>query len=246
MAVDDRQILTDRVRTIDQIKRLYAVVMGYALTSCFSNVYACVKAVGPDFMTVSMLFAQAITFTSLIALLYLGTERLLDTRYLHPNSRVPSRFRLFCDLANLGIMAAWFVVLADTFPDTSKPVTIEVLRGSQVQFTQNLLVLYLIDVVTLVYQTGTLYIDHPADKTKALHAHLRWIAQNVACFGFFAIVYRVWAGWDLALLGATVNALAAALAIIHVGRFFADFWLNYPFYYPTDELSGNESAPQLT
>ena len=35
---DTNQIIGERTRTIDQIKRLYAVVMGYAVTTCFSNI----------------------------------------------------------------------------------------------------------------------------------------------------------------------------------------------------------------
>jgi hypothetical protein len=33
-------VLSERARTIDQLKRLFAVVMGFAVTTCFTNAYS--------------------------------------------------------------------------------------------------------------------------------------------------------------------------------------------------------------
>jgi len=153
-ALNAREIIAERTRTIDQIKRLYAVVMGFAVTTCFANIYACARTVGfDDKIGISIILAQGVTFVSLITLFYLGAERLLDTRYLQADSRVPSRLGLLFDLFSLGLTAGWFVVLANTFTDPSKgPLTNQTLRDELDAFVTNLLILYGADTFLLSCQ----------------------------------------------------------------------------------------------
>jgi hypothetical protein len=143
MTTSSRDIIAERTRTIDQIKRLYAVVMGYSVTSCFTNMYACARIISSDMtIGISIILAQGLVFVSLIALFYLGAERLLDKRYLQADSKVPSRHGLLFDLLCLGATAAWFVILADTFPNVSQAsLTAGDLRHGMRLFIINLLVL---------------------------------------------------------------------------------------------------------
>ncbi len=251
MVVTAAQILGERTRTIDQVKRLYAVVMGYAVTTCFSNIYACAKVLGFDLDTPLLaLLAQGLTLISLATLFYLGSERLLDTRYLGPDSPVPSRHGLLFDLASLGLTAGWFVILADTFPIApatpysadavgiaSKVAFTAQVFESQMNFTHNLIVLYLIDLVFLVGQIIRL-TPEPSDprRRRTRNAHWIWLLQNIICAWLFWH-YR-WDWWlstvDWGWI--TLNKLSLALIVVHFVRFIFDFCQTFEFYYPSDHL----------
>lgn len=92
--VDPKQVLTERSRTIDQVKRVYAVIMGFALTSCFGNIFKGIVASEYDFECGSIFLADGLTLLSLATLFYLGSERMLDVRYLRDDSD-PAKIRWF-------------------------------------------------------------------------------------------------------------------------------------------------------
>jgi hypothetical protein len=69
------------------------------------------------FHVIFIVVSELLSFISLIALFFLGTERLLDSTYLNIRSDLPTRGVLLFDLIWLGLTAALFVILADTIPD---------------------------------------------------------------------------------------------------------------------------------
>ena len=96
---------SDRSRAIDQIKRLYAVIMGFALTTAIGNAYLCLRMLKPElksFDAYLLIIAPLIPFVSLLALFYLGAERLLDRKYLEENPQVTPH-KLGLDLATVGL-----------------------------------------------------------------------------------------------------------------------------------------------
>jgi hypothetical protein len=238
------QIYAERTRTIDQIKRLYAVIMGYSATTCLSNIYSNGKLIGWDSYGLSIFIAQGIVFVSLITLFYLGAERMLDMRYLQPESRVPSRFGLLSDLLSCGITAAYFVVLADTFPDFtplgSVPAAIDVTQKIEENFTSfihNLLVLYVIDSVLLLIQFYRAIINFSENRNEVIFAHVWWLFLNlVTGFLLYVLINPIqnsqWSG-----IGVPLSILAIQVAVIHIIRFFLDFLITYRFYYPPWEVS---------
>src|ERR1043166_5061179 len=122
MSLTPDQIRAERTRTVEQIKRLFAVVMGLAVIRCISNIYSLIKPIiTPPLVNPSasfqehaqelvILFAQGITFFFLCSLFYLGWERSLERRYLQPDSPVPRPERLLFDLFCLSWTALWFVI----------------------------------------------------------------------------------------------------------------------------------------
>lgn len=246
-ALDAREIIAERTRTIDQIKRLYAVVMGYAVTTCFSNIYACARNIGfDDTIGLSIILAQGITFVSLITLFFLGAERLLDTRYLQADSRVPSPSGLLFDLFSLGLTAAWFVVLANTFADASKGQLKDTdLQAELGAFITNLLILYGLDTFLLVCQLIRARGGPVSSRQDAIYAHVWWIVLNLVCGAALVWLIPLFAGRVIAL-GWRLDAVAVAVCALHVARFFADFMRTYRFYYPPWELPRSQQRVSQT
>jgi hypothetical protein len=250
----NRQIVADRVRTIDQLKRLYAVVMGFAVTQCFTHIYGCAQSIHLFSVSGLILFAQGISFITLIVLFYLGAERLFDNRYLRPKSGVPHPIGLLIDIITTGITAIWFVVLADTFADPAfikPPETIESAISTNFHyFIVNLLLLYSVDAVFLLIQIvhTHLYKDRISDYQKSINHHYIWLALNVAGMVLFYPVVVNFTGNEIAQLisnlvpdaiaGIFTNDkfLACYIIVLHTARFIADYWYAYHSYYPPDEL----------
>lgn len=245
------QIRAERVRSIDQVKRLYAVVMGYGVTTCFSNIYACAKVLNFDLEHALLpLIAQGFVFVSLVALFYLGAERMMDARYLSENSPVPTPKGLLFDLAALGATAGWLVILADSFPVApSAPFgddpdgvrqaaafAARVVTG-QANFTHNLLVLYTLDLIFLMGQIIRLS-PRPSDpkRDRTLKAHLVWFLINAICLSIFVFYTGDWLTTSVAIAGFSLNGLTCGLVLVHFFRFVIDFNWTFEFYYPTDKL----------
>jgi hypothetical protein len=253
----NRQVLADRTRTIDQIKRLYAVVMGFALTTCFGNMYQCARVAGIlSYPSYVIILAQGISFVSLISLFYLGAERLFDNRYAQRDSRVPTRWGLLTDLFTTGITAAWFVVLADTFPDASKvqptPEAVndfqDAIRGNIFVFSLNLLILYVADIVFVLIQTWRIR-RHPVPGFEIYSKHhLIWLCINVVMAILMLPILHRFVSNDILNIGydyvpAFVKHyyedavyFAFGLIIIHVVRFIIDYTLTFESYYPPRTL----------
>jgi hypothetical protein len=180
----NRQTLADRTRTIDQLKRLYAVVMGFAVTQCFSHIYQCAQSITIFSVSGLILIAQGIAFITLIVLFYLGAERLFDTRYLRTESRVPHPFGLLLDIFTSGVTAIWFVILADTFADPSS-ITLPHTIYSEISvnlhyFTANLLLLYAVDVLFLLVQIFRTYRHRTSNYQNSIKHHWFWLSLNLA------------------------------------------------------------------
>jgi hypothetical protein len=238
------QIIAERARTLDQIKRLYAVVMGFAVTSCVQRAYSSLPPLSMASLdVVGVLFAQGIAFVSLIVLFYLGAERMLDIKYLQPTSPLPRRRELLFDLFQLGATAVMFVVLAHSLPD-GKPRLDAILAG-QDEFTLNLIILYVLDSVILVIQLMAL-VAGLARRSRSVgdarNANAIWIVQNLVCLGVLV--------WSRSRFGAAwivtpafrINELALILAVLHATRFLVDFLTGYRFYYPQARLEAAGGA----
>jgi hypothetical protein len=245
------QIRAERTRTIDQVKRLYAVVMGYAVTSCLSNIYGCGKMTGfrVDAALLALL-AQGFTFVSLAALFYLGAERMLDSRYLGVDSPVPTRRGLLFDLMSLGVTAGWLVILADTFPippatpfanddagQAALAAFVQTVLDSQGRFTRNLIALYVLDAVFVLGQLIRL-MPGPSDavRIRTATAHQIWMVLNLGCIVLLTIFLKDWQAGTMDLGFIRMNALTFWLVTIHLVRFLFDFFATFEFYYPTQPL----------
>ena len=234
------RIIAERGRTIDQIKRLYAVVMGYALTTCVATAYLCDRAVQQaSWEARSIIVAPVLCFVSLMALFYLGAERLLDRKYLRHDSRRPSRAGLFADLMTLALSAGWLVVVANIFQAPVNPNKLDILALRQFQrdFINGLYVLYCLDIVLLAAQACILLRRKPEDWGNLLKAHLTWLVVNVAAIS----VLWFWVSTvpDGPLPHVDINAVSFYLVLLHVARFIADYTLTFKFYYPPEDLAAH-------
>lgn len=242
------QLFAERVRSIDQIKRLYAVIMGYVLTNCATNIYHSLSShPQPSPQLYTIIAAQSITLTSLLFLFYLATERTLDTRYLNIRRiSVPNRFFLLVDLFTIFGTAAFFVVLSNSFPVDDTSDVFEVQKG----FSKILYIFYGLDVLFLLLQIAVAIIGrlsrhisiYDKGKKKILLAHVVWLLVNIFFFSVFWSSYNSY--WPISgflpdyVLG--VNLLSFILIVLHTFRFFADFLIGYKFYYPQDDLPSSK------
>jgi len=249
----NQQVSGDRTRTIDQIKRLYAVVMGFALTTCFANIYQCVKITHVYSSYSVTLLAQGVCFVTLIVLFYLGAERLLDNRYLRIESQVPSRFGLFIDLFIIGTTAILFVILADTFPDLNiykdQPSMETALAYNIRLFTAVLLLLYVVDTLFLLIQIWRIHRNRSGDFALLIRHHWFWFTLNVlgvillypVIINFtnhpIAHALTFWVpNWMVSLFN-DYFYLSMYIIILHVLRFIADYCYAFDSYYPQDLIT---------
>jgi hypothetical protein len=247
-SADDRRqrIIDERIRTIEQIKRLYAVIMGFAITQIIANQYGVIQSPGYDWRSeLSYLVAQGVCFATLITLFYLGAERMLEARYLRDDSPVPTRLGLLADLVTLAIQGFLFVILANTVPDFHQlppdhladwRVNLE--RVNQLEFVRALIVLNILDSFSLALALARISRGRDLDadaKAKAMFAHWVWLILNLAMV-FILLIARQWPTQGFDITGVTINILALALFVTHVTRFWLDYANTFHFYYPPDPL----------
>lgn len=247
----DACVVAERVRTVEQIKRIYAVVMGFALTTCITNAYGCARAAEFEWNATFLLTAQVFAFISLISLFLLGAERLLDRKYLQPRSELPTLLHLWFDLATLGIAAIWFVILANSFPavpsvpeEIGEPMRMKITANLR-PFTISLIVLYAIDIVSLLLQLLLIgkrsffksIIASRASRNRLLDAHIIWILINaVALAALYEFMPSAESKKLVPYFGWPVNMAALFLILLHGLRFAFDFGLTFKFYYPSEKL----------
>jgi len=227
------RILADRVRALDQIKRLYAVVLGFALTTGITNAYLCERALDKfSWEAGSIVVAPVISSASLMVLFALGAERFLDRRYLQPDSPVATRWSLFIDLFTLGLTAAWFVILSNIFqapPPNAPRLSLGELRGFQAHFIKYLVVFYLLDIFCLAINLFRGRAD-PEHR----RAHWIWIWINAACAVLLFLANRYISDMALPLVG--FSLIATLLTAIHMIRFAVDYRHTFKFYYPLEAI----------
>src|SRR5215469_15893281 len=245
-AAYNQQVMADRTRTIDQIKRLYAVVMGFALTTCFANMYQCAKIIDIFSSYSIILVAQGVAFVTLILLFYLGAERLFDNRYLRVESRVPRRSGLLIDLFTSGATAVWFVILADTFPDAMKYNNQESMEAALAHnisfFAVNLLLLYIVDSFFLIIQIWRTYRQRTGDFNLMIRHHWFWFILNL--LGVI-LLYPVIINFPNHSVANSLSILipqwvvpvfnnylylSVYILTLHMVRFIADYWYAFRSY----------------
>jgi hypothetical protein len=241
------RILNERIRTIEQVKRLYAVVMGFAVISCITNAYQSARILQAQepyaWDGYTVLAAQVISFVSLITLFVLGAERMLDRRYLLPESPCPKWMSLWFDLFALGIAALWFLILANAIPPAAPPATNfkATLYTEFKAYSLYLAILYALDVVFLAIQAITLFLEDrrrpPAQRLHRglLKAHRTWIVINLIGLAVMVAV-MLWVPMDHPVSSYGYSLHVGALAVLgwHVLRFFVDFGKTFDFYYPPE------------
>ena len=222
----------DRSRTLDQIKRIYAVVMGFGATECIKNVFFSTFHVPEaERLSAALLFGSfGVAFLSLLTLFFLGAERYLDGRYLSAD-REASRVGVGFDLLNLNVTAVWFVVLSQSFPATSAtgPITMVLSErhAAHLPFIGNLIWLNLIDLVLLGTQIARIHSSEAetAERVSMTRAHWIWIAINLATLVALGLL------WHYGTVFSAIE-VAAVVFTVHVVRFIVDFWLTFRFYFP--------------
>ncbi len=219
-AAANARILAERGRTLDQIKRLYAVVMGFALTQLIQNLVAMDKVLNEDWSARLTYLAVFISFISPLSLIYLGSERMLDTKYLDPAQKQPPDWKeLATDLFMLGFTATVFVVLGETFANQTS------LSKALSSFLLVLAILYALDAIFLAIQY---FFVLPAG-SPLLRPHLEWLRINLISF---ALAIALW-HWS-----AGIGELACSLILIAANtvRFFWDLSGAFEHYYPSEAL----------
>jgi hypothetical protein len=239
------RILNERSRTIDQIKRLYTVVMGFSLTTAVGNAYLCERAVEmKSFEVRFILFGPVFCLGSILVLFCLGAERFFDQKYLHPTSERPNWGGLTLDLAVLGAAAGIFVVLANSFQPVASPFKLDDLYKDQLLFILNLAILYGIDVACLLLQCITLKIEGATGRSTPEHlygSHRRWFFTNLFLTIVFSLSYK-FSNEVTAAIG--VFGIAVALVFIHAVRFAYDFGGGFDFYYPKEAMPDSKELLQ--
>jgi hypothetical protein len=258
----DQLIITDRTRAIEQFKRFYAVIAGFAAVTFLNNAILCVRHLEPASgiaLGYGILIAQLISFFSLLILFVFGAERLLDMRYLQPNSEVPSWSSLVTDIFSLLITVGWFAVLANLLPvptvtnpggDLPRPpptVKLDDLRDSLRLFFYALCFVYLVDLIFLGVQREKFKKQKPLvlsapgapKQLTAQSIHQKWLIINGLTFaGMLIISAHLMTAKD----GAYYGLASFGLGAIHLGRFWWDFSATFPFYYPSKALSSPPTA----
>jgi hypothetical protein len=222
------EIFAERVRTIEQVKRLYAVVMGYAVTNLFNNLYACAKAINYDALGMSALVTFSIVFASLSSLFFLGSERALDMRYLRPWSKLPYAASFLFDYLTLGATASMFVILSDTMPNPSQIRTPQAVISDQYEFSIAIIIIYCVDSAFLVVNIVRMLCDRPRADRALIYAHAWWLALNfVAAVVLFHCLF-LWKQkpWHIhvGIYSFGINPLTAVLLMTHAARFLLDFF----------------------
>lgn len=226
---ENAHIYAVRGRTVDQIKRLYAVVMGFALTTCFANAFLCVRRVDPaEARSYIILCVAVFCFVSLISLFYLGAERMLEAKYLGLKSRPAKPRELLGDIATLWVTAAIFVVIANSFPETSqsKPLAPGAVDKFLAEFIWYLAALYVADILFLWLQWDLLDKDevpHP----ELIGAHKCWLICNgVALLAMLAASAALWFSYVSEIW------IAVGIAVVHAVRFWQDYTRTFHAYFP--------------
>ena len=241
------RVIADRARTLDQIKRLYAVVMAFALTTSVGNAYLCERALETKTLAARVIiFGPVFCLGSILILFCLGAERFLDLKYVQLKSKRATWQGLALDLATLGATAGVFVVLANSFqplPFADQPptlggrLTMADLSRELDLFLFNLIVLCAVDVVCLATQCASLKRQdehgNKVEPSAAYNAHRTWTLTNVGMLVIFFLLYR----FETSVAGIIgVAGIATALVLVHLVRFLIDFRSGFDLYYPMDEL----------
>jgi hypothetical protein len=245
---NNQRIIDERIRAIEQIKRLYAVIMGFAITQLIGNQYAVTQTSHYSWrVELPFLVAQTVTFGTLITLFYLGAERMLEARYLRADSPVATRWGLLIDLVMLATQGFMFVFLANTVPgDLSPPQgtdwpawRIQLEQANQLSFVDALIVINALDACFLAIQLVRLarsgHISGPV-RAEANRAHWIWLRLNCLML-ILLLAARQVAHTDFSVCIVTINLLSALLVIFHLARFWADYARTFRFYYPSEQLT---------
>lgn len=231
---DDK--IKERTRTLDHIKRLYAVVMGFAATECLKNIIAVIResalvmSTSDAYLVKISSVSLGLSFVSLMILFYLASERYLDKRYLTTDSPAATREGLAWDIICLVITASWFVVLAESIPSKDDLIELESVRSLFMEgvFVKNLMILYAIDVGMIVIQLFKAQCTEKNDARKKdiVFANQVWILINLASI---SVVMPVFYNNKLDL-GSQTSAIW--FCVLHIIRITLDFWYTFRFYYP--------------
>jgi hypothetical protein len=230
------RIIADRARTLDQIKRLYAVVMAFALTTSVANAYLCERALETKTLATRLIiFGPVFCLGSILILFCLGAERFLDLKYVQLASKRATWKGLALDLAALGATAGVFVVLANSFQPPPPGVLLKTadLALDQSVFLFNLVILCTVDVICLLPQYLILKIKRTVPVPAAYSAHGTWLVTNAVMLVTF---FSLWYYEPRITNSLGVAGITTVLVIVHLGRFLIDFGCGFKLYYPSDEL----------
>ncbi|MBP6111970.1 MAG: hypothetical protein KA482_06280 [Sphingobium sp.] len=226
-------LISERGRTLDQIKRLYAVIMGFAATECLKNAIFCIRNSSDKNLAFMVFTTFSFVIISMMILFYLGSERYLDRRYLKNNSPEPTRIGLGFDIFNLLITSAWFVYISESFPALSgdkigAPIELGAESISSSKFISALLSLYVIDFLILSVQlvrTKIKMIDNDNKKMISV-AHKIWMTINALSFILASfVIYENILKFD-------AYQIVLFLFAFHAIRLIVDFGVTIRFYYP--------------
>ncbi len=231
---EEMELRSARTRTLDQVKRLYAVVMGFAANECVRGIILSIRSSDNTTMASWIFISFGTCFISLMILFYLGTERYLDRRYLGKKPIDATWNGMAFDILTLIVSATWFVILSHSLPVDKISSVNPIIRMSNFSvshsdFVKNLLVLYIIDIGILIIQLIRLNrtLKSSGDFSDNEKAYKIWIAINFGCVVFTLIVICN----NIFVISGVF--LAIVMTMMHILRFVADFSSTFNSYYPS-------------
>lgn len=249
-AAENAVIIADRTRAVEQVKRLYAVIVGFSTITFLTGAITCLRALNATdrIEAYGILLSQSICFFTLLILFVFGAERLLDLRYLQQNSPVPAWQALFGDVVCVLFTASWFAILANMLPvavGTPPLLGLPELEKSQELFVSALAAIYLADVIVLWMQARRFSRESVANSEAQNwnRYHTTWKRINLVMLLVTALLLLYLESGVVAPMvylkapqEISVNAVSLILGVAHILRFLFDVARTYPFYYPVKPL----------
>ena len=237
---ENERSLNERVRAIEQIKRLYAVVIGFAVFSGISNSVQIARVIWKDgvpYEALSFLVTEVLVILSLVALFALSSERMLERRYLRPYSPVPTALHMLFDLFTIGIPAVCFVILASIFPNLQDVADNPGLLQSYFKlFCWTLAIFYLSNCILLLL--GHMWRPFNGSQTESDEVskdYRIWLVINAA---FAAVMFVLVTSLDSFFKerAGGINLAAMIVLALHLIRFCLDYFWTFKGYYPQRSL----------
>lgn len=225
-------VMPARIRAMDHIKRLYAVTMAFSITTLAGNLFLIDRSVDPrGWDTRFTLIAIFICFILTLSLFYLGSEQMLDRKYLWNPERDPTPLELGFDLFVMGVHAIIFVIIANGFQVWTignNKISAHEIDNYLTWFKDALTFLYIFDIATLfIYSIQKFW--NLNNNLSSIYPNYIWIGINI-----FIVITINYYPYEISARDPVynLNLFAIFLLFAHIVRFILDFWLTFSSYYP--------------
>lgn len=209
-ATTPEQVMTERARVVDHWKRLFSILVGFAITVACQRAYACWLSGDASGLV------QFVILIVTIPPIFHGMERSLDVRYLQGDTGNPSAVRLILDTTTLVVTGLFLLALALSIPTHEQPDLGHDGRRRDAFF----LLLFLF----FILDSALLGLASQRFESSFGHrrAHRRLASLNIGVAGALGLALVV-------LCGPVLAWVSAGIAI---ARSIADYVISREFLYP--------------